>query len=314
MTLQFLHEHREFDSLIQIISEKNGIPSVLVEKDYWIMHCLYGLKKEERAFYLKGGTSLSKGYKIINRFSEDIDILIEPPAQINVPIGKNQNKPTHCEERRKYYDWLSQNIQIEGILNIERDTVFDDDKYRSGGIRLYYPTTLEMNIDVKNGILLEVGFDKVSPHKNLTISSWAYDEGATKINVKDNRAVDIPCYLPGYTFVEKLQTISTKFRKQQKEGGFPLNFIRHYYDIYNLLNCSEVLDFIGTEEYLIHKKERFRAEDIQNLTENEAFQMKKAEIFNEYQQQYQKSQTLYYGDKPEFSEIMDKIREMSGKL
>jgi predicted nucleotidyltransferase component of viral defense system len=44
------------------------------------MHCLYGLQQLGYTFQLKGGTSLSKGHKIVNRFSEDIDILIEPPA------------------------------------------------------------------------------------------------------------------------------------------------------------------------------------------------------------------------------------------
>jgi predicted nucleotidyltransferase component of viral defense system len=43
------------------------------------MHVLYGLKNQGLAFELKGGTSLSKGYKIIKRFSEDIDIYIHPP-------------------------------------------------------------------------------------------------------------------------------------------------------------------------------------------------------------------------------------------
>ncbi|MEA2882414.1 MAG: hypothetical protein QOH32_1670, partial [Bradyrhizobium sp.] len=42
-------------------------------KDYWIMHSLYGLQKLGLIFELKGGTSLSKGFKIIDRFSEDID-------------------------------------------------------------------------------------------------------------------------------------------------------------------------------------------------------------------------------------------------
>ncbi|WP_334364278.1 nucleotidyl transferase AbiEii/AbiGii toxin family protein [Bradyrhizobium sp. AZCC 1578] len=61
------------------MAEEKGIDPALVEKDYWIMHCLYGLRQFGYTFQLKGGTSLSKGHQIINRFSEDIDILIEPP-------------------------------------------------------------------------------------------------------------------------------------------------------------------------------------------------------------------------------------------
>jgi hypothetical protein len=45
--------------------------SALVEKDYWIMHCPYGLSTQGLSFELKGGTSLSKGFGIIQHFSED---------------------------------------------------------------------------------------------------------------------------------------------------------------------------------------------------------------------------------------------------
>ncbi len=72
----FLHNDPEFDDLLAIVSKNKGIDISLVEKDYWIMHSLYGLNKLGIVFELKGGTSLSKGYGIIQRFSEDIDIHI----------------------------------------------------------------------------------------------------------------------------------------------------------------------------------------------------------------------------------------------
>lgn len=74
----YLHEIKEFPDLIRIISDKKEIIPQLIEKDYWIMHCLYGLTQQGFNFELKGGTSLSKGYGIIHRFSEDIDIRIDP--------------------------------------------------------------------------------------------------------------------------------------------------------------------------------------------------------------------------------------------
>lgn len=82
----------------------------------------------------------NKGYNFIQRFSEDIDIFIEPPKGVFVHIGRNQNRDIHKDSRRRFYDWLAQNIQIDGISKSERDTIFDDDKYRSGGIRLHYQT------------------------------------------------------------------------------------------------------------------------------------------------------------------------------
>jgi hypothetical protein len=73
MPRDYLHNHPEFADLIRIVASEMGIDPGLVEKDYWIMHCLYGLQQLGLTFELKGGTSLSKGFKIIGRFSEDID-------------------------------------------------------------------------------------------------------------------------------------------------------------------------------------------------------------------------------------------------
>src|SRR5882757_1701569 len=76
VSADFLHNHPAFPDLIRIVAKERGIDPALVEKDYWIMHCLYGLQQLGMTFQLKGGTSLSKGHKAIDRFSEDIDILI----------------------------------------------------------------------------------------------------------------------------------------------------------------------------------------------------------------------------------------------
>lgn len=85
-------------------------------------------------FELKGGTSLSKGFDVIHRFSEDIDIRIEPPDDLNVKTGRNQDKPAHIASRRAYYDEMAARIRIPGITHAERDTQFDDDKMRSAGL------------------------------------------------------------------------------------------------------------------------------------------------------------------------------------
>lgn len=308
MPHDFLHNHKEFADLIRIVSDERSIDPVLVEKDYWIMHCLYGLQVMGMQFELKGGTSLSKGYEIIDRFSEDIDIRIEPPADMGVKTNPNHQKPAHAESRKSYYDWLADNIAIDGVTDIERDTEFDDERYyRSGGIRLRYDTQAGTLKGLKEGILLEVGFDDVSPNSPRTISSWAYGFAADKVDIRDNRAIDVACYHAGYTFVEKLQTISTKFRKQQADGSFPANFMRHYYDIYRLLGEPTVQDFIGTEAYTAHKNRRFPKSDNQTLAENEAFLLSNAETRQTYTQAYDQSRALYYKSQPTFDDIMDAI-------
>src|SRR5271154_5122999 len=121
MSPDYLHNHAQFSDLIRIVGQANSIDPALVEKDYWIMHCLYGLQQLDMTFELKGGTSLSKGFGIIERFSEDIDIRIEPPVGMKVYTGYNHDKPAHCESRKNFYDWLAKTIFIDGIDAIRRD-------------------------------------------------------------------------------------------------------------------------------------------------------------------------------------------------
>jgi predicted nucleotidyltransferase component of viral defense system len=68
------------------------------------MHCLYGLQKLNMKFELKGGASLSKGHKIIRRFSEDIDIRVEPPAARQVATRKSQTSAAQVKSRKEFYD------------------------------------------------------------------------------------------------------------------------------------------------------------------------------------------------------------------
>ncbi|NEU99188.1 nucleotidyl transferase AbiEii/AbiGii toxin family protein [Bradyrhizobium uaiense] len=316
MPRDFLHNHPQFADLIRIVVEEKGIDPALVEKDYWIMHCLYGLQQLGHTFQLKGGTSLSKGHQIINRFSEDIDILIEPPKDRDVKTGKNHDKQAHIQSRKDFYDWLAQTIKIDGIAKVECDTEFDDvPNYRSAGIKLNYTTVVEAMAGLREGVLLEVGFDTVAPNAPKDISSWLYDRAAaSNVDVIDNRAKAVPCYDSGYTFVEKLQTVSTKFRKQQADGSDPVEFMRHYYDVHELLKQPDVQKFIGTDAYKAHKQARFRHGDNQNIAENEAFLLNDAKTRATYADAYKRSSALYYAGKPSFDEILAKISEWADKL
>lgn len=314
MPADYLHNHPQFADLIRIVAAEKRIDPALVEKDYWIMHCLYGLQQLELEFELKGGTSLSKGHKIINRFSEDIDIQIHPPPEMDVKTGPNQMNPAHLESRKKFYDWLAETIRIDGIVKVARDTTFDDKRYRSGGIRLSYNGLHKLPPDLKEGVLLETGFDVVTPNEAKDIGSWAYDYAADKVEIIDNRAKGVACYDPGYTLVEKLQTISTKFRQQQEKTGSPIDFMRHYYDVYSLLQRPEVQAFIGTDDYKAHKERRFRQGDNPDITKNEAFILSDPKTRGAYQKAYDATSGLYYEGKPTFAEVLEAIGDSAKRL
>ncbi|MEL1243988.1 nucleotidyl transferase AbiEii/AbiGii toxin family protein [Flavobacterium sp. DGU11] len=308
----YLHKHKDFPSLLRIIGAELGIDPGLVEKDYWIMHVLHGLQNQGLDFELKGGTSLSKAYKIIDRFSEDIDIHIKPPIDLEVDENPKKIKDKSVQSRKEYYDWLADNIKIDGIISIDRDYDFDDQSYyRSGGIRLYYEPKTGYLKGLKDGILLEAGFDTVTPNSKISISSWAYDKALATSNVSviDNRALDVACYHPGYTFVEKLQTIATKYRQEQNDAEARPNLMRQYYDIYSLLANKEVQDFIGTPEYFEHKRTRFPKADFEiPIIENDAFSLNNPGIREAFRKRYIATASLYYKGQPHFDSLLERIK------
>lgn len=312
--MTFLHEQPDFGDLLAVVGDILKIDPGLVEKDYWLMHALCGLQQLGYKFELKGGTSLSKGFDLIHRFSEDIDIQIEPAP--GLLAGPNHNKPQHIAARLAFYDDLASKIKIAGIEKVERDKAFDDPKGRSGGIRLIYTASKATPAGVKEGVLLEAGFDQVAPNRDCTISSWAYDHAIASgvKDVTDNRALKVACYEPGYTLVEKLQTVSTKYRQQQEAGGMPTNFMRHYYDIYCLLSYPTVQAFIGTEAYLKHKDDRFRPRDEKDIARNEAFLLNDAAVRELYAAEYVTTSALYYNGQPPFSELLARIKETAARL
>jgi hypothetical protein len=307
----FIHNDPEFKALLNIVSSNKGIDISLIEKDYWIMHALYSLQQQGIEFELKGGTSLSKGYGLIHRFSEDIDIHIR--TNFGLLIEGKEDKPKVKESRRLFYDVLAKEININGIKRIERDYAFDDkDKYRSGGIRLHYETHTAGIEDLKEGILLEAGFDNITPNNPQNISSWIW-EYLISINVQskyiNNTAPGVLCYHPGYTLVEKIQTIIRKFRnRESSDESNNKNFMRQYYDVYCLLGNEDILAFTRTAQYEAHKSARIKGADKKiPIAKHPALLLKEKNIREEFTKRYKATSKLYYNGQPEFDEVLARI-------
>ena len=76
--MAYLHENKEeFLNAVSLCVEKYGIIPEIIEKDYYVTMILRLLAADQPSVVFKGGTSLSKCYKVIKRFSEDIDITID---------------------------------------------------------------------------------------------------------------------------------------------------------------------------------------------------------------------------------------------
>eukprot|EP01114_Cavostelium_apophysatum_P020141 TRINITY_DN666_c0_g1_i1.p1 TRINITY_DN666_c0_g1~~TRINITY_DN666_c0_g1_i1.p1 ORF type:complete len:501 (-),score=90.30 TRINITY_DN666_c0_g1_i1:1398-2900(-) len=75
---RFIHEDEEFAVLLKMCADELGMDPSYVEKDYYVSHSLWCLRKKGLEIQIKGGVSLSKGFGVITRLSEDVDIIIHP--------------------------------------------------------------------------------------------------------------------------------------------------------------------------------------------------------------------------------------------
>ncbi len=315
MNTPFLHQLPDAQALFEVVAHEQALLPSLVEKDYWLMHVLWGIQQQGFRFELKGGTSLSKGYGIIERFSEDIDICIHPNQSEAVKTGKNHTKPAHIESRRLFFESIATTLNVPGVT-FSRDSRFDDvEKMRGAGISGKYFSHFVQMPELKAEILLEVGFDQTAPYLPRDISSWAFEKAfSLGLDIIDNRAKQVNCYCPEYTFVEKLQAVSTKFRLQQENKIFPINFLRHYYDIYRLLEVQRVRNFIGSAEYLAHKANRFRSQDEMEIRLNPAFVFKNPETKRLYSEEFKQKSAIYFKEQPSFEAVLERITQYIDRL
>ena len=186
-----------------------------------------------------------------------------------------------------------------------------DPKARGLDLVLSYDSFFETNEVLKPGILLEIGFDQISPNAPRDISSWAVDSALLRslTDVQDNRAKRVSIYNSEYTFVEKLQAIMKKHEQQKA----PREWMRHYYDVYMLLGTNEVQQFIGTSDYQLHKEKRFKSLPL-DLSNAAAIVLTDSAIFEKYRAAYELESSLYFGNQPKFNLIADRLRNWSAKL
>jgi hypothetical protein len=308
---EFVHELSEARVLFETLGAELNLLPLVVEKDYWVMHCLWGLRQTGLEFELKGGTSLSKGWQCVDRFSEDIDIRFQAPSALNV----RGTKPAHVEARLNFFDNLARKIEIPGI-RVERNRAYDDAKAQNGGISLTYDSGFAPAPGLRPEVLLEVGFARTAPNEPREVTSWALERALqAKVAVVDNRATGVKCFNPEYTFVDKLQTICRRFRQHRErneEGDRPRRFLRHYYDLYKLLELGRVVNFIGTPAYLAYRREKIRGADALEFESRSAFRIRDAETYRLFEKEFDSIHYLLLSKGPTFKDVIDRIRAHSG--
>jgi len=225
-----------FEPTIEAAAERLGITAVAVEKDYWVTQALRVLADEfPDDFVFKGGTSLSKGYGLIERFSEDIDLLI-----IQGTRGKGAVDRLMKDMGTAVTSTMGTTPQSE---HAERGV------HRT--YRIAYPTERPQTTAIEPSVLLEMGVrGGDQPSRRVEISTLIgdvlHDAGTDVSGFVDLEHFTVRVLHPGRTLLEKLYAIHAEAIRLQADPAKTATprIGRHLYDVSRLLADDEVAAFL----------------------------------------------------------------------
>lgn len=240
-----LHNDTEtFKVAIQEASDYFEIRDYLIEKDYWITFVLSQLAKSTfvKSVVFKGGTSLSKAYRLIDRFSEDVDI-----AVMSQPEWTGNKIKTLIRSVEKKI--TSDLIETESPGITSKGSRFRKSVYR-------YPTVLKSTKaeDISDKLIVEINsFANPYPNQQATIQSmigeYFQNNGALDIIEKYNlQQFDLNVLDKNQTLLEKLiSLIRFSFDKNPAQGA--AGKIRHFYDLHYLMQDEDCLSFVNRKSF-----------------------------------------------------------------
>ena len=235
--MTFVHDDPEWPELLRIVADGVGRGVSLVEKDYWVTHTLWAMLDQGFDLWFKGGTSLSKGFDLIERLSEDIDVRVdagrtglEPPR-----LSWKNTKASGVDDRTRWFDSLAQGLRIPSCT-VRRDPEGSGPRVQEASFQVLYPQLHAAGLPgaMRPFVLLEVGEARVTPYVEVDLSSWVHDflAGAGQLSdYADNRPRGVRCIHPWVTCLEEIDAIATRFRK----GNPAETFVRHYEDTARIL-------------------------------------------------------------------------------
>ena len=242
-----LFEHPDFEQGILAAAEhfsEQGLRPAIIEKDYYVTEVLRVIATTvgEKTIF-KGGTSLSKGWNLIGRFSEDVDIFLDPMA-FEPALGKRAID----RELKRLRDLLHAHPAL---------TFLKEDSHTIGGFgrsdRFSYPQRFGGPGDVAGQVLVEAGtVSGREPTVTLELRSYLgtfFAERGLSLGAEDESSFSMRLLHFRRTFVEKLFAIHSKVELIKREGRTLGSYARHYYDLFHLAGQREVGAMLASDEY-----------------------------------------------------------------
>lgn len=313
--------------LFGLTAERLGMGSpAIVEKDFWVCWALKqifshpGLKDK---MLFKGGTSLSKVFGLIDRFSEDIDLILDwrlvtnenplekrsntKQARLNAEINEKARVYIAGTLLREFNDALGQHCTIE--IGAEAED-------QGHVVNIHYPETAERGY-LRPCIRLEIGpLASWIPHAEYIVRPYAADEFPAQF---EDMACPVRAIEAKRTFWEKA-TILHHEAHRPEGTPVPSRYSRHYYDLHMMSQAPVKQDALGDLELLrevVDFKIRFypRGWARYDLAKPGTLRLVPPErILSEIRKDYASMQEMIFGRRPSFDEIIEGLSRLEQEI
>jgi predicted nucleotidyltransferase component of viral defense system len=321
---------KEKNEIFRKVQENINLHTKSIEKDWWVtavIRALFSLPYAENLLF-KGGTSLSKCWNIIQRFSEDVDIAINRSL---LGFGDNlSNNQIRNKLRKTSYSFIKEKLSVDlaqQMINqeISKDLFsvnveFSEDSAKDPVIvEIIYKSVIEGLVYINPTVKLEIGCRSMrEPFEKVNIQSCV--DATFPQTPKADQPFELNLAVPERTFIEKLCLLQEEFAKPQ-ELVRTNRMSRHLYDIAKIsdtdiknktLNDKQLWFSIIAHRQKFVKMKNF---DYELLKPQNISIIPPDFIISLWQQDYETMQeTMIYGQSLPFNELIDKIKQLNERV
>ena len=307
-------------NIYQETGRRMGLPAVAVEKDWWMVHTLSIIFSMTcgTSLIFKGGTSLSKGWNLIQRFSEDIDLVLD---RAYLGFDGELSKGDIRRLRKASYEFITETFTKElnalftkaGFMNIHiknrEVTNHDQDPLI---IEIYYPKLTETDTYLKPGLLVEVGSRSLTEPFTLRTFGTIVSENYTEQPFADS-PITVPIVNPERTFLEKIFLLHEEFQRPQEKMRVD-RLTRHLYDIEKLMQtpyAQIALNDVHLYQTIVAHRSHFTpitGVDYANHSLDKIRFIPPAELLQQWENDYKQMQeNMIYGESLPFAALIAKL-------
>lgn len=305
------------------VADKEGLPSAAIEKDWWVtlaLRAVFNLDFAEQIVF-KGGTSLSKGWKLIDRFSEDIDLAIDRKFfNYNGDLSKSQVKALRRKSCKfisnDFSGYLKNEITDIGIkdfdLKVQTIVASDTDPVI---IELHYPSLTEPSEYLVPHVLIELGSRALIEPFGLRPIQTIVAESLPGAGFSD-QPKNIPIVLPKRTFLEKAFLLHEEYQRPEEKRKFDKKS-RHLYDLEKLMDTvhgiDALLDYDLYKSIVEHRQvfSKLSGVDYATHSPDKINFIPSVEIYKLLEKDYiTMKESMIYGESLQYEKLIERLKEL----